>query len=571
MSDPGKFSLSSPVTRTRLLTLLLVGVVGGALALASVPIASVLEASPARDRQVHACLYTWYGTPDGPAGHWPLRAYQRGPDPSAWAPNGTTMTVTRFGVDGDALVLQGSASTTGQTLALAYEVPTSRLHPRHARTYFKAEVATTRPADNLTLHVRVSNETYAFSLLNASAVPGTFHTVRRVLTLAVTPVPDPGPDAIWLAQVATAPGNYQIAVRALNLSRWTHYNEDYHAYQDPGTGFWYNDPPGHAGTYKATEHNVWYDGTPWPEIPAYGFYDHSHWHEPPFVGGNATSYGIYDSLNETVIEAQLRLMEKAGIDTCLIMHPWAISVAEIILAVADRVQSNLTFAYYGDNAPDRVGAVMASIASHPKYLHVDGRAVYYCGPTGLLEEPYAVYEQRFNALHEQWDVFLVGDMYSSPYLRKEEMLNVLDGWYYYDTSAFFRHGWGDPAVRAYQPDGSYRYGYGHLDSLYGSIGALVHGYDKVYAATVIPGTDNTCVHDFTGQPLADGRPGTINLRAGGRTFNDTWEAAIQADADWVNIVSWNELHEGTEIEPTVENGTFYVELCRTWADRFHAL
>jgi hypothetical protein len=41
----------------------------------------------------------------------------------------------------------------------------------------------------------------------------------------------------------------------------------------------------------------------------------------------------------------------------------------------------------------------------------------------------------------------------------------------------------------------------------------------------------------------------IRRRRGGRTYDSMWRAAIAADADRVTITSYNEWHEGTQIEP----------------------
>ncbi|GAB4328524.1 MAG: hypothetical protein Kow0069_35720 [Promethearchaeota archaeon] len=532
---------------------------------------------PDARKLVQVCLYTWYGTPDGPAGHYFLRSLQRTGRLDQWDDSGTTL--ASHGTDNatGAVVVAGNATTAGQAAELAYSLEglpgSGWINPNARRTYFEVNLSASTAAGTAWLSVRRGGVTWATRLLNASDAPGEFHVVRRVLPVHFSAYPDPGPDRAAVNFTAGPLGGttpVELAVAWLNLSQWTHYDEDYHAYEDPETGFWYNDPPGHAGSYKATAHNAYFPGDPVAGIPSYGFYDHSKWSEPPFLGEDATSYGIYDSLNATVIEAQLKLMERAGVDTCVIMHPWGLDVVRLVLDVAEEANSNLTFTYYGSADPDHVWSVLNEFGSHEKWFRVDGRPVYYWGFTGGMEEPFAVYADRARRVREAGDVFLVADVYSSPYTRKEEFLTVVDAWYYYDTSAFYRHGWGDPRVRAYQPDGSWRTGSGDLDVLYGSLAKMVHGHGKVYVATVIPGTDNTVVHDFTGRPLADGRPGTVNLRTGGVAFNETWQAAIDAGADWVNIVSWNELHEGTEIEPTLENGTFYVDLCRVWADQFKA-
>jgi hypothetical protein len=52
---------------------------------------------------------------------------------------------------------------------------------------------------------------------------------------------------------------------------------------------------------------------------------------------------------------------------------------------------------------------------------------------------------------------------------------------------------------------------------------------------------------------ADGDP-QLKRRRGGRTYDSMWRAAIAAGADRVTITSFNEWHEGTQIEPAAPTG-----------------
>ena len=49
-------------------------------------------------------------------------------------------------------------------------------------------------------------------------------------------------------------------------------------------------------------------------------------------------------------------------------------------------------------------------------------------------------------------------------------------------------------------------------------------------------------------------------RANGETYRSFWRVARASDPQWILITSFNEWHEGSEIEPSVEFGTFYLEL-----------
>jgi len=51
-------------------------------------------------------------------------------------------------------------------------------------------------------------------------------------------------------------------------------------------------------------------------------------------------------------------------------------------------------------------------------------------------------------------------------------------------------------------------------------------------------------------------------------YQDLWQKAIAAQPDWILITSFNEWHEGSEIEPSKENGRLCVEITKEWVKRF---
>ena len=53
-----------------------------------------------------------------------------------------------------------------------------------------------------------------------------------------------------------------------------------------------------------------------------------------------------------------------------------------------------------------------------------------------------------------------------------------------------------------------------------------------------------------------------------RPTNESWKAALAVDPPWILVSSWNEWHEGSEIEPSLEHGRRYIDVTRAWADRF---
>jgi hypothetical protein len=65
-------------------------------------------------------------------------------------------------------------------------------------------------------------------------------------------------------------------------------------------------------------------------------------------------------------------------------------------------------------------------------------------------------------------------------------------------------------------------------------------------ATVSPGYDDSRQPDRHNPVVARG--------ANGERYDQTWDAAVAADPDWIMITSWNEWFEGTSIEPGIANG-----------------
>ncbi|MBM4028107.1 MAG: hypothetical protein FJ280_22335, partial [Planctomycetes bacterium] len=90
---------------------------------------------------------------------------------------------------------------------------------------------------------------------------------------------------------------------------------------------------------------------------------------------------------------------------------------------------------------------------------------------------------------------------------------------------------------------------------------LAEGADKIGTLTVIPGYDDTKIR----------QPGLAVERFDGELYRIQWEQAIAADPHWVLITSFNEWHEGSEIEPSLEHGRQYLEATGRYAAQFKAM
>lgn len=85
--------------------------------------------------------------------------------------------------------------------------------------------------------------------------------------------------------------------------------------------------------------------------------------------------------------------------------------------------------------------------------------------------------------------------------------------------------------------------------------------EKISCLTIIPGYDDSKLQER--KP-----PRPITRRHDGDTYKVLWEEAIAAKPDWILITSWNEWHEGTEIEPSVEHGSRELHTTRIYSEHF---
>ncbi len=74
------------------------------------------------------------------------------------------------------------------------------------------------------------------------------------------------------------------------------------------------------------------------------------------------------------------------------------------------------------------------------------------------------------------------------------------------------------------------------------------------------------------QPVSvqDARPNQGVYDEAGNTaaLRATWERAIDSDADWVQLTTWNDYSEGTHFAPSVNNGHTYLDLTSYYLTRF---
>jgi len=300
---------------------------------------------------------------------------------------------------------------------------------------------------------------------------------------------------------------------------------------------WYGVPDGPGGAGQTVH---------WGKIDAEQFDIEASTHYP--------FPGAYDSHDPAVIDRHCRWAKAAGIDT-FIASWWGHGdyTDRAMPIILDKCKEHgLQACIYYETVPrpktpqaaaQDIIRVLDKYGSHEAHLKVGGkpvvfiyvRAVEELGLTGWFE---AV---RLIKAGYQPGATILGDQFSYGAAR------VFDGVHTYNTAG---------SLAGLSADEVRRWASG----MYRSWVRLADEAGKISTITVIPGYDDTKIRT----------PGLKIERFDGDLYRVQWDQAIAADPHWVLVTSFNEWHEGSEVEPSLEYGLQYVGLTAKAAGPFKA-
>ncbi len=261
-----------------------------------------------------------------------------------------------------------------------------------------------------------------------------------------------------------------------------------------------------------------------------------HW-DPLRSGASAHRplLGYYDSRDRETIERHLRWARESGIDALIVSWWGAMDSGDLafetLLQMCGKEQLKVCLLMEKADGLERsLEYVRSKYFKSPAYVKIDGRPVVFYYERVIKDFGMSNFGPLFARLKKKGvNLFNIGDGYGT------DVLVHFDGCYSYNP------------VFA-----------GEFEDLFASASIAAHIKGKLCAATVVPGFDQTVTK-------TDGR---FLSREYGNLYEEMWEQAIAAAPEWVLVTSFNEWHEGTEIEPSEEFGTDYLELTRTHARRF---
>eukprot|EP00759_Apiculatamorpha_spiralis_P033983 PhF_6_TR35076/c0_g1_i1/m.51118/K15538/MANEA; glycoprotein endo-alpha-1,2-mannosidase len=275
--------------------------------------------------------------------------------------------------------------------------------------------------------------------------------------------------------------------------------------------------------------------------------------------------GPYSSRSKTVIEEHMKYFVRARIGVSVIS--WyppgkadnngtpSDSLVPVILDLA--LAYDVKIAFHSEPYKERNGDSFASdirylvdtYGNHPATYKIDNKIVMY------------VYDAYHTPIQE-WNRVLAS-------LNSDKRYGV------FSIVLLLQEAELDNYVRGSRFDGVYTYfasntfTFGSNTGNWNIIQQLCKQHKKVFIPSVGPGYDDTRVRPWNGE--------NIHYRRIGEYYNQSFGAAVSAGVSAISITSFNEWHEGTQIEPAVPKQTysdynpqspfFYLDVTADWAEK----
>lgn len=270
---------------------------------------------------------------------------------------------------------------------------------------------------------------------------------------------------------------------------------------------------------------------------------------PDIAAPHVPELGAYDSADPAVIARHIEWSERAGIDGWIISW-WGVGNREdgVVDRIAYELESRgcpLRFTIYHEQVPQggadalvaEIELFLAHHASNPCLFRPHGRPLLFAYFRSALEglPVWAEAKPRLPGV-EVW-----GD-FDPIFVRLVfESASIFDGFHTYNPWPQLVEGGVQEALRTYE-------GYGPFLTERG----------KPFALTVLPGYDDTVLD----------RSFTWKLdREEGETYRSFIQGALALHPEFLLITSFNEWHEGSQIEPGLGYGDLYLDLTRELTGR----
>lgn len=313
----------------------------------------------------------------------------------------------------------------------------------------------------------------------------------------------------------------------------------------------------------------------WTKVPKqilafyYGWYGNPdvskrwvHWKNVDAAGkhidesAHFPALGAYDSHDPKIVDTHCRQAKEVGL-TGFIVSWWRQGDFHdegmpLMLDAAEKHGLKITVYYESvpprghpspEGAVDDLVYITRKYAAHPAWLKVNGKPVIFVYARAVNDLKLNGWEKAMNDFTAKYPggAVFIGDRISADAAR------IFDGIHTYNPTGLSK-GKSLEEIRNWSATTFAEW-------------IKTAGPDRISCVTIIPGYDDSC------QPSRK-PPRPITERYQGETYRAMWQAAIAANPDWLLVTSWNEWHEGSEIEPSVELGNTELITTRQFAPKF---
>lgn len=292
--------------------------------------------------------------------------------------------------------------------------------------------------------------------------------------------------------------------------------------------------------------------------------DWIHWvennHNPPItLAANHTPIlGAFDSADNDTIEQHISWAEYCNIDG-LIATWWGQNDLtdynfRKLLNVASRISSNMLFTVYFETLQPQylldwnevvndLEYLIDNYGEHPYFLKYENRPVIFIYSIKYVSS--ANWTKIMDKLHtDGYNPYLIVDI-QDPKNADEQWLTMFDGYHIYNPAGMYRDNL-------------------NVKQLYSEMIFYTRIAKKLSMITVIPGYNDFAVCN----PFSQRNTWFDVPRRDGDLYKEMWDMAKIINPDWILITSFNEWHEGSEIEPSIEFGLKYIEDTKNYATNF---
>ncbi|MGQ9610544.1 MAG: glycoside hydrolase family 99-like domain-containing protein [bacterium] len=265
---------------------------------------------------------------------------------------------------------------------------------------------------------------------------------------------------------------------------------------------------------------------------------------PDFGTTNHPSHGPYDSNDPYVIKRHLEWCNEVHIDV-LIATWWGQGLYhdKVLKAVLNEASENpIKITIYYETIPksgmdgviNDFRYIISNYGNHPGFFNIDGKPVIFVYGRAMGQLSYDQWATVLEKIRAEHSALFIADTTS------QELINLFDGGHIYNPVGLVIQ----------QID---------MANFYRELVGKCRANKKIACTTVIPGYDDSNI----------GRKNILVAnRRGGELYKSLWRDAEESNPDWMIITSFNEWHEGSEIEPSIEHGKLYLQITRLLAENF---